>query len=201
MLGSTCISKEIANNLEKRKIINKEDVEIYAYCFDFILENILFTGIIILIGITFHSLPISILFTLILVLRRFTGGFHASTQSLCTVLSFSTFIITLFTVKLLITSNINYTFTFILLYIIAASIILLLAPVEHKNKRFSNNMKQSLQKKSRFYLGIITLGNYIFFHFHLKLYYTTTTICVMIIAINLLVAYKTYYRKLPVYYK
>ena len=195
MLGSTYISKGIANDLEKRKLINKEDIDIYVYCLDYILENILFTSTIILIGNFFHVLPVSILFTLILILRRFTGGFHAPTQNLCTLLSFSTFIITMLIIKLLVHSNINYSFAFGVIYIIAGSVIFLIAPIENKNKRFSNSMKQSLQKKSRFYLGIISIFNCIFFGFHLKLYYTTTTICVMIIAINLLVAYKTYHRK------
>ena len=190
MLGSAYISKKITNNLEKNKLIDKEETEIYAYCLYYVLENIFFTNIIALIGSIFHALPISILFLFIITLRRFTGGFHASTQNLCTFLSFGTFIIIMLITKLLIHSNTDYILTFTLIHVTSCIVIFLLAPVEHKNKQLSTDMKQLLQKKSRLYLSIITIANYIFFSLNLKLYYTTTTICVMIIAINLLVAYR-----------
>lgn len=195
MLVSTLVSAKIANNLNKMELIEEKEIEIYAYCLDYLLENIIFSSTLILIGIFFHAFPISILFLFIFILRSFTGGYHAPTQKLCTLLSYSCFMLTIFIVKLLEHIHLISLYSLIVLYILSSICIFLFAPVEHKNKQFSESMRQSLRQKSRLYLSIITIANCIFFCFNLKLYYTTTTICVMIIAINLLVAYKTYHKE------
>lgn len=125
------VAERITDILEQNKTIQGENREIYCYGIQqgfVVLLNIATT---LLIGMICHMLWQSIVFTAAYIpLRSFAGGYHAKTPNRCYVSS----IVLMFAVLLAMkyTSLTNFICSIIVL--ISSVLIVLLAPVENRNK-------------------------------------------------------------------
>ena len=84
MIISKKISSSIAETLSANNIISEQEIPIYSYCLDYIIELFFLFIFAVLYGVFSHKLPETLIFLAVFTpLRSFGGGFHASTPKRC----------------------------------------------------------------------------------------------------------------------
>lgn len=136
------ISNMILEYLIRSKVIEDTDSdrEYYQYGIEITVSSLLNIVLILSIGIITHSLFESIIFLICFVLiRQFTGGYHADTYFKCNL----TFCISFIAVLILYYTTAQYLSTYIsiLITFVCVSVFLLKCPIEHINKPIPNSRK------------------------------------------------------------
>lgn len=89
MILSNNLSKLLATFLLKNDYIDSEQLPIYVYCLNYILEQLFFFIVIEVLSCILGLPVLGILFfSTIVPLRSFCGGFHASARGWCIFLSY-----------------------------------------------------------------------------------------------------------------
>lgn len=141
----TGVSKKLTNRLLYKGVINKDSYEIYQYGMDQVFTNILNILILMFFGILFGELWNGIIFMIeFLFLRKYAGGYHASTPIRCYLMTIGVIIATLSVMKYV---EIDI-FVCVILLVISSGIILLLSPVESENKPLDSVEKLIYRKKT-----------------------------------------------------
>lgn len=135
-------SEKILKFLIKSNVIENtdSDKEYYQYGIEITISSLLNMVLIMLIGIALKSFFESIIFLIcFIVIRQFTGGFHANTYFKCNLI----FCISFITVLILYYTTAKYLSTYIsiLITFVCVSIFLVKCPIEHINKPIPNNRK------------------------------------------------------------
>lgn len=128
----------IAEKFIKNPNVNYNKVEIYKYGFFILLSNTIFFIITIIFGIIFNSLVQSVIFYLsFFLIRQYAGGYHASTETKCEILS--TFFI--FTCVLIIYLSKIFDINDVLFHLglFASLIIAVISPLDSPEKTLSEN--------------------------------------------------------------
>ena len=181
--------KILAQKYTDKKIINKNDTEIYAYLFDSILSSFTYDLLAILIGIITNKLFESLIFLYVTAaIRKFSGGYHAKTKIRCTILSYSVFIFYLITISLI---TINNRFFHIIVFILSSFLILLISHVECENKHFTPDDKRKLHLRLKLSFIIISLFTSIMFVLNYTSILFCINLCLIICAFSL---YWGYYK-------
>lgn len=133
------LSNRMAARLKNRGIINDENIDVYTYGFELLFSFLFSTSVIILIGTIMSKILETLVFlSIFVILRSYTGGYHAKTYAKCTVVTFSTYISVI-----LLTVFIEFVPKSI--YILGTSLCLLiigvLAPIENQNKKILSSKK------------------------------------------------------------
>lgn len=133
------LSNRMAARLKNRGIINDENIDVYTYGFELLFSFLFSTSVIILIGTIMSKILETLVFlSIFVILRSYTGGYHAETYAKCTVVTFSTYILVI-----LLTVFIEFVPKSI--YILGTSLCLLiigvLAPIENQNKKILSSKK------------------------------------------------------------
>lgn len=147
----------IADILEEQNRFTADDKEVYRYGIQQGLNLILNILTTLIIGCFCGMIYQSILFLICYIpLRIFCGGYHAKTHLCCYICS-----IIMITCILLVTKHLSFNMlvyeVFVLLSLIT---ILVLAPVEDKNKKLDNNEKRVFRKRA----CILTFLEVLLFH-------------------------------------
>lgn len=144
-------SEKITNAIAQNGTIKAEDKELYKYGIEqgmMILLNLCTT---LIIGAVFKMVWQSILFTAAYIpIRSYAGGYHSKTPQRCYIFSILMIIAVLWGMKYF---NNTY-FICIALLVFASIIILLLSPVEDKNKPLDKLEKHVYKKRTLIILGI-----------------------------------------------
>ena len=144
-------SEKITNAIAQNGTIKAEDKELYKYGIQqgmMILLNLCTT---LIIGAVFKMVWQSILFTVAYIpIRSYAGGYHSKTPQRCYIFSILMIIAVLWGMKYF---NNTY-FICIALLVFASIIILLLSPVEDKNKPLDKLEKHVYKKRTLIILGI-----------------------------------------------
>ena len=147
-------SEKITNAIAQNGTIKAEDKELYKYGIQqgmMILLNLCTT---LIIGAVFKMVWQSILFTAAYIpIRSYAGGYHSKTPQRCYIFSILMIIAVLWGMKYF---NNTY-FICIALLVFASIIILLLSPVEDKNKPLDKLEKRIYKKRTLIILGIEVL--------------------------------------------
>lgn len=136
------ISEKILNYLINSKVISdtEDNREYYQYGIEITISSLLNIILILCIGIITHSLFESIIFLVcFILLRQFTGGFHADTYFKCNLsfcIVFSIVLVLYYTTAQYLSTYISILITFVCI-----SIILTKCPIEHINKPIPSNRK------------------------------------------------------------
>lgn len=125
----------IASMLQKSKVIEDDDSIFYQYGFEILIDTVLQTILLLIIGILLgkpmETLVFLIIFTLI---RRYSGGYHANSKLKCTLVS--TFVMLISIGLPIFFSN---TISYIVGAVLAIITIWVFAPVEHPNRPLTDN--------------------------------------------------------------
>ena len=125
------ISEKLVGYMLRNKVISEDDKEIYLFGLVLMLRVLLNTVTLILIGLWFNMLAVSATFVCFsLFIRSYSGGFHSDNPVICYLISTSSIILLLISIKLQIWN----VYISGILVILSTVIFLIYAPVGHKNK-------------------------------------------------------------------
>lgn len=137
------LAHKIGNNLVNSQIIKAEDIEIYIYGINQILVSILNIASALILGAIFGVFyEIAVFMAAYIPLRTFAGGYHAKTPLRCYV--FSMIMLAIVSVSLRYFCIADEAYYVIL--VISIVVILILSPVEDKNKSV-NEIEYKIYKK------------------------------------------------------
>ena len=152
----TKITNGITNILIESGTISEKERKLYSYCIGGVVEmgaNLVLT---LLLGVVMGKFAETLLFLVIIIpLRSSAGGFHANNTNSCFVLSILMYLSTIF-VAGMISSKLNYIYS-IPIFVICSVCILVLSPVDCKNKRLSKAEKAKQKKICIFIILIISI--------------------------------------------
>lgn len=148
-------SEKILEYLIKSNVIENTDIdkEYYQYGIEITISSLLNVILIVIIGILTHSFFESVIFLVCFILiRQFTGGFHADTYIKCNL----TFCVSFITILILYYATAQYISTYITILItfVCVSVFLVMCPIEHINKPIPNN-KKVIHKIVAALLGVV----------------------------------------------
>ena len=196
MIISNYVSKRIVNILSTQNIIESEETIFYEYCFDFTLDILLFSTNIFLFG-AFIEMPIQslvIIFTL-MPTKMLAGGAHANSIHICSLISYFVVFIIFYLTKLPSAIPLEYNIIFNIIISIA---IMIMAPVDHPNKRFSPEKKKKIKLMCAAYIMVINAIYVLVLYFNYYMYLKPMTLCLITIAINQIIGIITdKERKIP----
>lgn len=154
MLNKTAV--RLAKKLLSLQIITEEVFDIYVYGLELLLSFFFSSSVIVLIGAILGRVIETLVFLLVFVLlRSFTGGYHANSYLMCSIVTFSTYGVVLLLSELLALPLIAY----ILLAIFGGVMVLAFVPIEHPNKRISDSQKKKYKIVSFIlFLTFVALG-------------------------------------------
>ena len=189
MMLANLLSKQLTSTMVSANIISPEDIPIYEYCYEYLFEQILYFSSVLLIGTLLHHFLVSFLFIFtFLPLRYFVGGIHAQNSFQCSMISYGIYFFVLFFTS---HSNLHIIRYPQILFAILLFSIILLAPVDHPNKRYDTHKKR-LYKICSLIICTIHAFLYITFYFlEHKMYCQELIMCDTIIMISLILGHFT----------
>lgn len=182
------ISILLTNLISRSKPIDENERRIYEYCIRIILKRCLLVILVSLFGIVTKRISVSLLFLLTFIpLRSFCGGMHASTPTICSVLSYGMSLAIIFFSPVI--GKIVPYIILLCLFILFCILIFIFAPVDTKNKRFDSKQKRSLKNKCCILMFFIVSEFVIFSIFRAQTYYMTISLCVIICSISVVIGF------------
>lgn len=145
----------IADFFVSKDVITEEEEEVCAYGMELIISGIISIALVLIIGLITGNIWYSVVYNMMMVvIRIYTGGYHADTHIRCNVCYCMTFLISiaLLRVKMHIKTELA-------IWIIALAgylIIVLNAPLEHHNKKLTMKQKEDYMVISAM-LGIASI--------------------------------------------
>lgn len=140
------LATRIVNFITEQGVIS-DDAEVqdfYRYGVEISISSFLNIFLVILVGVIIHHFIESVIFlALFILIRSFTGGYHADTYFSCNLLMCTTFIITVI-VNYLISSRLS-PLMIVVLICITELIVSVLGPIENKNKPIDDSKKTRLK--------------------------------------------------------
>ncbi len=179
------VSSKIVSVLASRSVINKDDAELYDYGFFILLSQLLYFIIALATGIILKIIPQSVIFYLVfLLIRKYAGGYHASTEARCEIFSTLSIVGSITVAKL---SEI-YDFKIVLLVISAVSAvcIFIFSPLDTPEKPLSQKEFNYFRKISWMILLAIIIS--ITVSYILKLNFITVPCCMSLILESILLS-------------
>ena len=141
------LSQLLAKHLCNTSVITESDMELYAYGFFVLLSRILFLIVSVIFGIIFNIIIESILFYILFCfIRSYAGGIHAPTELLCTIFTTILLFLSVLGIKLMLNygdQKIAYA-----VYFVSFIIIIILSPLDTKEKPLNNNEKKQFKVKT-----------------------------------------------------
>ena len=158
------MAQALTKKMVSNKIIDAAKFDVYAYGLEILIAYIGYFAVFYFIAFITKTVLESTVFCLgFIILRRFSGGFHASTYLRCHMLFAVNHLAFILLLKLLPTSI--YPALFISVPGIAFILIWIFAPVDHENRRFNNNEYSIFKKRSRIYAILVILLTLLFARF------------------------------------
>lgn len=186
MIERICAS--ITDTIYKSGIIDIKTKNIYKYCLEQFMSQVLFVMTIFLFGIIYREPVVSIIYLIsTMTLRTFGGGAHAPSKKICFFMSYGVSIIAIMLSPLL--SEMIPMVLYTLIYIICSLTIWYMSPVPHRNKPLSDFKKTRLHHKCGISLILITSFVLLFLVMNHKKYLVTITLSVIIVCISSIIGY------------
>ena len=153
---------KITDKLVLKKIVSDDMADIYIYGFELLISFFFSTIGVLIIGIILGRFLQTLMFlATFILLRSFTGGYHANTYAVCSIVTFS-----LFGIVLLLAE-----FVFVPLYLypilglIGTIIMVWQVPIEHPNKKLSDDQKRKYKVISLVLFWMFIAAGWLFCYF------------------------------------
>lgn len=147
-------SSKITDLLIKKAIISSESKELYDYGFFILLSQILYFIIAVIFGIVFSVFLQSIIFYIAFqFIRKYAGGYHASTEGRCEIMS--TLSILACIVMIWLSRLYEFSLLLFCISLVAVLVIAVLCPLDTPEKPLSNKELKYFRKISWLILFII----------------------------------------------
>lgn len=164
------LSGFLANKLLISSSLSKEERELYEYGLFILMSKLIFFVLACFFGLLFGCLIESAIFYLLfMTIRQFAGGYHASTELRCEIMSTALFFICSAIINLL--EIYGFENAIAIATIVAALCIFLISPVDTPEKPLSDNEYNYYRKISWLILLIILAIGLVSYIFKLKLFF------------------------------
>lgn len=161
------LGKRLTNTLINNNQIDESERSLYEYGFFILLSNVIYVTITLILGSFFNiiieSMAFYIAFSLI---RRYAGGFHASSEMKCTLITTTSIFLCLLCTKLCETNNIQK--PILVLTSIATVFIFVFCPLDTPEKPLTKEECKYFRKISWVILLLIMLTICIGWYFKLE---------------------------------
>lgn len=139
------VSKILAFITDQNVISSDEEVQdFYRYGIEITISSLLNIILVLSIGLLIHHVIESVIFlSLFILIRSFTGGYHADTYFRCNLLMCVTFILTIFA-NIITSDKITLSIAIGLVCLTEITVVLL-GPIENKNKPIDGSKKPKLK--------------------------------------------------------
>ena len=165
--------------------IAKEDRELYVYGFFMLLSQLMYLIIVCILGLIFCCFFESVIFyAAFLFIRRYAGGYHASSEARCELMSISSIVASIAVIKL--SGIYNFGIFLLILAGISAVCIFILCPLDTPEKPLSDKEIVHFRKTARIILAIIAVAAVVSYGFRLKVLFAPA--CVSLILESVLLA-------------
>lgn len=137
---------QIVNFITEQDVISDEsDVQdFYRYGIEISISSLLNIVLVVIAGILIHHIIESIVFlTLFILIRSFTGGYHADTYFRCNLLMCITFILTVLS-NCMFSNKLSLSIIIVLICV-TELIVSVLGPIENKNKPIDDSKRIKLK--------------------------------------------------------
>jgi accessory gene regulator B len=143
MIGN--LSKNLSLKLYKRKFISENDIELISYGLFLLFSYAIYALLCLACGIIFHCVVESIIFYFSFsIIRMFTGGFHASSESKCFLISSIMIFLSMITVIIL--ERYQIAIVFFIMLLISSVLIVVFSPLDNENKKLDRQEKAKFHK-------------------------------------------------------
>lgn len=140
------LAQKLSNYFMDKSIISQDEYEIYVYGSELLISFTISTALISLLGLVFNRLVETLIFlTVFIVLRRYTGGYHAPSHFKCKLTTVATYLLVLRLSEWTTVNLINY----IIIFLFGCAVILSIGPIDNPNKPLS-----ALQKTRNRLIGL-----------------------------------------------
>lgn len=174
----TYVTEKIVSNMEKQNMIQTDRRNIYKYGINQMLNMLLNIATFLVIGLLFHMEFETVIFTAAYIpLRIYAGGFHAKTPFKCWIVSAVMLLLVLLVMKYADLSLYVYD----MLALIGTVVILVLSPVEDKNKPL-DKLEKKIYKKRCMWTLVAELLIFIILRFFQR---NTVSICFEVVWVTL----------------
>lgn len=174
----TYVTEKIVSNMEKQNMIQTDRRNIYKYGINQMLNMLLNIATFLVIGLLFHMEFETVIFTAAYIpLRIYAGGFHAKTPFKCWIVSAVMLLLVLLVMKYADLSLYVYD----MLALIGTVVILVLSPVEDKNKPL-DKLEKKIYKKRCMWTLVAELLIFILLRFFQR---NTVSICFEVVWVTL----------------
>ena len=124
------VAKFLTSHLVDAGVVSSDSKEIYIYGFEVLITSLLSTILVLIAGAIWGRFIETICFLVVfIVLRSFTGGFHANTYWLCTVVTLSIYCTVMLLSKTAIPGILYW-----LLLPVGVIVLIIKAPIRNPNK-------------------------------------------------------------------
>lgn len=136
------LSNRLTDFLIEKNVISIEQKEIYTYGLECLIARIGTILYLFILSICLHAFCQAVIFYFVfLVMRKFSGGYHATTYVRCNVLYLLTFTVAVLADRFILSNYDSPNFTvFILLFIFLTVIIF--SPIENPNNPIENGQER-----------------------------------------------------------
>lgn len=139
------LSRQIGDDLVRSSVVKAEDVEMYIYGINQILVSVLNVSSALIIGLIFGMfLEVAVFMAAYIPLRIFAGGYHAKTPLRCYIFSVIMLIIVSIGMKYIPLAE----WAYYAILLVAALVVLVLSPVEDKNKPLDEIERKVYKKRA-----------------------------------------------------
>jgi accessory gene regulator B len=176
---------QIVNFITEQDVISDEsDVQdFYRYGIEISISSLLNIVLVVIAGILIHHIIESIVFlSLFILIRSFTGGYHADTYFRCNLLMCITFILTVLA-NCMFSNKLSLSIIIVLICV-TELIVSVLGPIENKNKPIDDSKKIKLKITGTAMTSIINCAGLILRESYLgtMIIFTTFLIVLLMIA-------------------
>ena len=152
MIGK--LSSKISDLLIRKSVIDSEDQELYAYGFFMLLSQLLYLIIACIFGLLFQCFLESVIFYFAFqLIRKYAGGYHASTEGRCEIMS--TLSILACIVMIWLSRSYEFSLLLFCISLVAVLVIAVLCPLDTPEKPLTNKELKYFRKISWLILFII----------------------------------------------
>lgn len=179
------LAEDITFILVKNKIIDIDDRTIYIYGVQIILSTLIITIFLLILGIILDKVILTLFFiSTFIILRSYTGGYHAESFSGCFVITTLIYLSELLINCLLLD---KYKTVLGMIFVIVSLVVIYrLSPVEHENNPLSLDEKKKFKKISRITISVIAVFISIGFYTNYISIDITFIVSLTILAISIL---------------
>lgn len=161
------LASKSAESFIKMPNTRYDKIEIYKYGFFVLYSNILFILLSMLLGAVFGVFLQGIIFYVAFFsIRQYAGGYHASTETRCEVMSTLSILACIIVIRL--SKTYNFQFALLIISAVSAVCIAILCPLDTPEKPLSEKELKYFRKISWLILSTIALAEIISYFVQLK---------------------------------